>query len=212
MRSMTLLTWISAMGFEFQTGPATRIGAVTDEGGWRYSVQALLDGRLFEQFVLDVSVSPNDPRPVDSLTLRPVLNFAGIDAPTIAAAPVRCRPGDFRPQSDRRAHSIAGAAPAMAADLDWLRTRLFDPLEQSRCRLHRAAATLGAAPRTARPASSLGRFDMDLEVDRPSSGRLPITKSPSVVRLGCWFKEADERDIGSGDVARMYHAEPVPRF
>lgn len=76
-------------GFEFQIGSGSRIGAETGEGGWRYSVRALLDGRLFEQFILDVNVSPDDPRPVDRLTLRRVLDFAGIDPPTIAAVPVR---------------------------------------------------------------------------------------------------------------------------
>ena len=77
-----------ADGFEFEIGPGARIAAETDEGGWRFSVRALLDGRLFEQFVLDVNVSPNDPRPVDRLTLRPLLDFAGIEPPTIAAVPV----------------------------------------------------------------------------------------------------------------------------
>ena len=43
---------------------------------------------MFEQFVLDVNLSPDDLRPVDQLTFRRVLDFAGLEPPTIAAVPV----------------------------------------------------------------------------------------------------------------------------
>ncbi len=38
--------------------------------------------------MLDVNVSPNDLRPVDQLTFRSVLDFAGLEPPTIAAVPI----------------------------------------------------------------------------------------------------------------------------
>jgi hypothetical protein len=59
-------------GFTFEISTGKRIDAESDDGGWRFSVQARLDGRSFEQFVLDVNVAVDDPRPVDQLTLRPV--------------------------------------------------------------------------------------------------------------------------------------------
>jgi hypothetical protein len=75
-------------GFTFEIAAGSRIDAETDDGGWRFSVRAQLDGRFFEQFVLDVNIAVDDPRPVDRLTLRPVLHFASFASPTIAAVPV----------------------------------------------------------------------------------------------------------------------------
>ena len=75
-------------GFAFEIGSRTRLEAETEAGGWRYSVRSRLDGRLFEQCILDVNVSPDDLRPVDQLTFRRVLDFAGLEPPTIAAVPV----------------------------------------------------------------------------------------------------------------------------
>lgn len=75
-------------GFTFEISAGKRIDAESDDGGWRFSVQARLDGRSFEQFVLDVNIAVDDPRPVDQLTLRPVLDFAGFAPPTIAAVPI----------------------------------------------------------------------------------------------------------------------------
>lgn len=75
-------------GFTFEIAAGSRIDAETENGGWRFSVRARLDGRFFEQFVLDVNIAVDDPRPVDRLTLRPVLHWAGIASPTIAAVPV----------------------------------------------------------------------------------------------------------------------------
>ena len=51
-------------------------------------MRARLDGRFFEQFVLDVNIAVDDPRPVDRLTLRPVLHWAGFASATLAAVPV----------------------------------------------------------------------------------------------------------------------------
>jgi Nucleotidyl transferase AbiEii toxin, Type IV TA system len=75
-------------GFTFEIGAGSRIEAETQDGGWRFSVRARLDGRFFEQFVLDVNIAVDDPRPVELLTLRPVLHFAGFASPTIAAVPI----------------------------------------------------------------------------------------------------------------------------
>ena len=75
-------------GFTFEIASASRIDAETEEGGWRFSVRALLDGRHFEQFILDVNIAVDDPRPVDRITLRPVLHWASFASPTIAAVPV----------------------------------------------------------------------------------------------------------------------------
>jgi hypothetical protein len=75
-------------GFTFEIASGSRIDAETEDGGWRFSVRSRVDGRFFEQFVLDVNIAVDDPRPVDRLTLRPVLNFAGFASPTIAAVPV----------------------------------------------------------------------------------------------------------------------------
>ena len=75
-------------GFTFEIASGSRMDAETEIGGWRFSVRSRVDGRFFEQFVLDVNLAVDDPRPVDRLTLRPVLNFAGFVSPTIAAVPV----------------------------------------------------------------------------------------------------------------------------
>jgi Nucleotidyl transferase AbiEii toxin, Type IV TA system len=75
-------------GFTFEIATGSRIDAETEDGGWRFSVRSRLDGRFFEQFVLDVNIAVDDPRPVDRLTMRPVLHFAGFASPTIAAVPV----------------------------------------------------------------------------------------------------------------------------
>ena len=75
-------------GFTFEIAAGSRINAETEDGGWRFSVRARLDGRFFEQFVLDVNIAVGDPRPIDRLTLRPVLHWAGFASPTVAAVPV----------------------------------------------------------------------------------------------------------------------------
>ncbi len=77
-----------AGGFIFEISTGSRIDAESEEGGWRFSVRSRLDGRLFEQFVLDVNIAVHDPRPVDRITLRPLLDFAGFGSPTIAAVPI----------------------------------------------------------------------------------------------------------------------------
>jgi hypothetical protein len=70
-------------GFRFEVGAARLMTAETDEGGVRYPVLALLDGREFERLQLDVNAVPDDHRPLDQLQLRDLLGFAGIEPPTV---------------------------------------------------------------------------------------------------------------------------------
>jgi hypothetical protein len=57
-------------GFSFEVAAPRRMTAETDEGGLRYPVLALLDGREFERIQLDVNAVPDDRRPLDSVELR----------------------------------------------------------------------------------------------------------------------------------------------
>ncbi len=70
-------------GFRFEVGAARLMTAETDEGGVRYPVLALLDGREFERLQLDVNAVPDDRRPLEQLQLRDLLGFAGIGPPTV---------------------------------------------------------------------------------------------------------------------------------
>ncbi len=72
-------------GFRFEVGAARPMTAETEQGGVRYPVLALLDGREFERFQLDVSSVPGDRRPLERLQLRDLLGFAGIEPPTVPA-------------------------------------------------------------------------------------------------------------------------------
>ena len=76
-------------GFTFEIAAGSRIDAETEVGGWRFSVRARLDGRFFEQFLLDVNIAVDDPRPVDRLTLRPVLHWARFDRSRAGGLPAR---------------------------------------------------------------------------------------------------------------------------
>jgi predicted nucleotidyltransferase component of viral defense system len=75
-------------GFDFQAASPQTLTAETAEGGVRYSILALLDGREFERLQLDVNASPGDQRPVEHVQLRNLLRFAGIEAPTVPVIPV----------------------------------------------------------------------------------------------------------------------------
>ena len=70
-------------GFRFEIRAARPMTAETEEGGLRYPVLALLDGREFERLQLDVSSVPGDHRPLEQLQLRDLLGFAGIEPPTV---------------------------------------------------------------------------------------------------------------------------------
>lgn len=75
-------------GFSFEVATPRPMTAETDEGGLRYPVLALLDGREFERIQLDVNAVPDDQRPVDSVELRDLLGFAGIAPPQVPVIPV----------------------------------------------------------------------------------------------------------------------------
>lgn len=70
-------------GFAFEISSPRPLEGETSDGGLRYPVLALLDGREFERVQLDVNVVPDDPRPVERLRLRDLLAFAGIEPPVV---------------------------------------------------------------------------------------------------------------------------------
>lgn len=74
-------------GFDFEVSAPRPLEAETDEGGLRYPVRALLDGREFERLQLDINVVPDDPRPIEQLRLRNLMGFAGIEAPQVPVVP-----------------------------------------------------------------------------------------------------------------------------
>jgi len=60
----------------------------SDPTALRFSVQSLVDGRLFEAFHVDVGMGDPLTGPVEMLTALPLLEFAGIPPATIPAYPV----------------------------------------------------------------------------------------------------------------------------
>lgn len=72
-----------ADGFRFEAGAPRPMTAETDEGGLRYAILGLLDGREFERIQLDINAVPDDQRPLEHLQLRDLLDFAGIAPPRI---------------------------------------------------------------------------------------------------------------------------------
>ena len=75
-------------GFTFEVAAPRDLTTETDEGGLRFPVRSLLDGREFERLQLDVNVLPGDDRPLEHLRLRDLLSFAGIDPPVVPVIPV----------------------------------------------------------------------------------------------------------------------------
>jgi hypothetical protein len=69
--------------FAFELGAPSPLRAEGEQGGLRFAVEARLDGRLFERLQLDVNVFLPDPRPIEPITLRNHLAFAGIEAPIV---------------------------------------------------------------------------------------------------------------------------------
>lgn len=69
--------------FAFEVGEPGSLEAETEEGGLRYSVLVLVDGREFERLQLDVNFVHGDPRPVERIRLRDLLGFAGIEPPEV---------------------------------------------------------------------------------------------------------------------------------
>jgi hypothetical protein len=75
-------------GFSFRIGRPKPLTTETDEGGMRFPVVSMLAGREFERFHLDVNLVPEDPRPVETVALRNVLGFAGLDPPVVPVVPI----------------------------------------------------------------------------------------------------------------------------
>ena len=75
-------------GFRFEAAAPRPMTAETDEGGLRYAILALLDGREFERIQLDVNAVPDDQRPLEHVELRDLLDFAGIAPPRIPVIPI----------------------------------------------------------------------------------------------------------------------------
>jgi hypothetical protein len=75
-------------GFRFEAAAPRPMTAETDEGGLRYAILALLDGREFERIQLDVNAVPDDQRPLEHVELRDLLDFAGIERPLIPVIPI----------------------------------------------------------------------------------------------------------------------------
>jgi hypothetical protein len=59
-----------------------------DFGGTRYPIQALLDGRTFENFHIDIGVGDPMIDPVDYLPTSPVLEFAGLEPTLVPCFPI----------------------------------------------------------------------------------------------------------------------------
>jgi hypothetical protein len=75
-------------GFRFEVAAPRPMTAETDEGGLRYPVLALLDGREFERIQLVVNAVPGDQRSLDRVELRDLLDFAGIAPPHVPVIPI----------------------------------------------------------------------------------------------------------------------------
>lgn len=71
--------------FEFVIGRARKIQGEGPEGGLRYLVVARLASRIFENLRIDVNIIPDDPRPIEEIELRNLLDFADIPAVIVPA-------------------------------------------------------------------------------------------------------------------------------
>jgi hypothetical protein len=71
--------------FEFVIGQGRRIQGEGSEGGFRYPVAARLASRIFENLRIDVNIVTEDPRPIEEIELRNLLDFAGIPAVLVPA-------------------------------------------------------------------------------------------------------------------------------
>jgi hypothetical protein len=71
--------------FEFAIGQGKRIQGEGPEGGFRYPVNARLASRVFENLRIDINIVPEDPRPIEEVELRNLLDFADIPAVIVPA-------------------------------------------------------------------------------------------------------------------------------
>jgi len=74
--------------FEFEIGQPDQAATGAPQGGLRFPVRCLLDGRLFESFHLDVGTGDPLPGEVDYLTGPPLLEFAGIAPARVPVYPL----------------------------------------------------------------------------------------------------------------------------
>jgi len=75
-------------GFQFEVSTPRPMTAETDEGGLRYPILTLLDGREFERLQLDVNAVPDDHRPLEEIRLRDLLPFTHIPPPRVPIIPI----------------------------------------------------------------------------------------------------------------------------
>lgn len=68
--------------FEFLVHPATLDLAAAPEGGLRFPVEAMMDGRIFAKFHLDIGFGDDVTEPVDLVLGGDWLSFAGISTPS----------------------------------------------------------------------------------------------------------------------------------
>ena len=73
--------------FAFEVSDVVRSEA-DDVGGLRYSLQALLDGRTFERFHIDIGIGDPLVEPVEYLEIPPLLMFAGISPTIVPCYPI----------------------------------------------------------------------------------------------------------------------------
>jgi len=69
--------------FEFEIGQPGQVATGSPEGGLRFPVRCLLDGRLFESFHIDIASGDPLIGDVDRLTGPALLEFAGIAPATV---------------------------------------------------------------------------------------------------------------------------------
>jgi len=74
--------------FEFTVAPARGALPGIGEGGLRFPVTALLDGRVFESFHVDVGSGDPVVEPAEILLMPPLLAFAGIAPATVSCYPL----------------------------------------------------------------------------------------------------------------------------
>ena len=72
---------------QFFIGQPAPIQGEGPEGGLRFPVEARLAGRLFESLRLDINLLPGDPRPVETVELRNLFDFADLAAVAVPAIP-----------------------------------------------------------------------------------------------------------------------------
>lgn len=70
--------------FSFRVGGATMSLDAAPDGGARYPVEAILDGRVFVKFHVDVGIGDVTIDPPETLAARDWLAFAGIAPPLVA--------------------------------------------------------------------------------------------------------------------------------